>query len=118
MLFAFFVCGNNVFAQTREIKGIVSDKYGPVAGAGVVLKSNPTKGTTTDIDGKFIINATPEETLIFSFVGCADQEILVGDQQFIQVTLKESTAEFCRLFLRYPISSKLFYYLPAREFFL
>ena len=90
ILFAFFVCSNNAFAQTREVKGVVSDKYGPVAGAGVVLKSNPTSGTSTDLDGKFSIMVSPEETLVFSFIGCEDQEVKVGDAKFLNITLEES----------------------------
>lgn len=54
----------------RTITGRVIDENGePVIGATIVLKSDPTKGVTTDIDGNFTFTAPAEAMLVFSYVG-------------------------------------------------
>lgn len=78
------------FAQT--ISGTVnSDKGEKLPGVSVVIKGT-TKGTTTDKNGQFDIEARKNQTLIFSFVGYELQEMVVNDQTSIKVTLKEATA--------------------------
>lgn len=60
--------------QQTKITGIVKDEFGEsVPGANILVKGT-TNGTITDIDGKFVINAHPGETLIISFVGYANLE--------------------------------------------
>lgn len=66
------------FAQERVITGVVSDNSGlPIPGVNVLVKGT-TSGTQTDIDGKYSINATPTQTLIFNFVGMRSQEIVAS----------------------------------------
>lgn len=63
--------------QQTKITGIVKDEFGEsVPGANILVKGT-TNGTITDIDGKFVINAHPGETLIVSFVGYANLEVKV-----------------------------------------
>ena len=44
--------------EGRTVTGMVTDEYGPVTGANVVIKGT-TIGTITDLDGKFILNDVP-----------------------------------------------------------
>ncbi|MBL6647131.1 MAG: carboxypeptidase-like regulatory domain-containing protein [Flavobacteriaceae bacterium] len=75
------------FAQ-QTISGIVSDENGlPLPGATVVVE-NTNRGTTTDFDGKYLINAQIGENLIFSYVGYTDQKIKVGNTIIIDVKLR------------------------------
>lgn len=70
----------------QSVTGTVSDEDGPLPGAAVVVKGT-TRGTTTDFDGNFSIEANANETLMFSYIGYAGQEIVVGNQSTINVIL-------------------------------
>jgi TonB-linked SusC/RagA family outer membrane protein len=76
--------------QTKRITGVVSDATGPVIGANV-LEKGTTNGVITGIDGDFSINVKPGATLVISYLGYTTQEIKVGSQSIINVTLKEDT---------------------------
>ena len=57
------------FAQSKTVSGTVLDKTGEsVIGASVVVKGT-TNGTITDMDGKFLLKAPANATLIISFIG-------------------------------------------------
>lgn len=70
---------------------IVDDSGNPLSGVTVMLKGT-AKGTTTDPDGRFIINDVDEgDILIISYMGYESQEItLDGSQQQLTITLQES----------------------------
>ena len=74
--------------QTKKVTGNVSDSEGPVIGASVVEKGNPSNGAVTDLDGNFSINVKPGATIIITYIGYKTQEIVVGGQSNIQVTMK------------------------------
>lgn len=64
------------FAQERSVSGTVSDNAGlPIPGVSVLVKGTKS-GTQTDFDGKFVIKASPSQTLIFSYVGMNTQEVV------------------------------------------
>lgn len=78
-----------VSAQQRQISGTLKDGTGmTLPGVSVVLKGT-TVGTVTDSNGSFSINANPSDILVFSFIGYEQQEISVGQQTTIEVTLNE-----------------------------
>ena len=81
MLFCFLT-----FAQQKTITGVVSDSSGPLPGANVVVKGT-TRGTQTNLDGKYAIQASVGETLVFSFIGLDDQSKKVGQSNVINVRL-------------------------------
>jgi TonB-linked SusC/RagA family outer membrane protein len=63
------------FAQERSVSGIVSDNAGlPLPGVSVLVKGTKN-GTQSDFDGKYTIKATPNQVLIFSYVGMASKEM-------------------------------------------
>lgn len=76
--------------QTIAIKGTVVDGTGaPLPGVNVVVKGT-TVGTITSFDGTYSINVTgPDAVLSFTFVGYVSQEILVGNQTVIDITLAD-----------------------------
>ena len=78
--------------QQKMITGVVKDENGePIPGVSVVVKGT-TKGTLTDIDGKFSIEVTGNDKVLqFSFVGMKSQEVTVGDQRNISVTMAQET---------------------------
>ena len=82
---------NNAYAQNKSITGKVVDENGEgIPGASVTVKGTMT-GTLSSIDGTYNIDATPNATLVFSFVGYLKEEIQIGNQSKIDVTLKTDT---------------------------
>lgn len=80
-----------LFAQNK-VTGTVSDDMGPAIGVSVMEKGT-NNGVITDLDGNYVITVKPGATLVFSSIGYATQEIVVGSQSVINVLLKED-AEF------------------------
>ena len=88
MLFAY---ATNGYAQNM-VRGVVTDVTGdPLPGVSVVVKGTTT-GTTTDIDGRYSINASNTATLEFSYIGMNKQEIKVNGRSTINIILKEDVA--------------------------
>ena len=76
------------FAQST-VTGLVEDADGPLMGATVLIKGT-TRGTVTDMDGKFAIEAAKGEQLVFSYMGYASQTITITTD-VIRVLMKEDT---------------------------
>jgi len=87
------VCCVRVFAQSKNITGIVKNENGQsLEGVSVILKGT-TIGTSTDNQGKFSLQLLVNKgTLVFSYVGFATQEILLKDQTTINVQLVSEAA--------------------------
>lgn len=78
-------------AQNRSISGTVLDASlgDPVPGATVLVKGT-TRGTATDLDGKFTLPLQAgDQVLVVSFVGYITQEIEIGNQTNITINLEE-----------------------------
>lgn len=77
--------------QSKRVKGTVVDKNGePIIGANVVVKGT-TNGTITDIDGKFSLEVSDGALLDVSYIGYLNQEIKVGNQKQLAISLSEDT---------------------------
>lgn len=76
------------FAQdTATLSGTVVDENGePLVGAAVMIKDSST-GTVTDLDGAFTLAVPRGATLVVSFIGFQDQEVVPGNRNNIVVTL-------------------------------
>lgn len=84
------VAPSEAFAQGKTVSGVVSDAIGPVPGVGVFLKGNSAVGTSTDFDGKYTLSGLPSDAvLVFSALGFAEVEEVVGNRTEINVTLSE-----------------------------
>jgi TonB-linked SusC/RagA family outer membrane protein len=77
--------------QTKtRITGTVVDQAGePVIGANVIEKGT-VNGVTTDVDGRFSLEVTNNATLQVSYIGYLSQNIAVGNQTDLQITLREN----------------------------
>ncbi|MBC7845982.1 MAG: TonB-dependent receptor [Flavobacterium sp.] len=81
----------NASAQQNLISGKVVDDAGlPLPGANVIIKGS-TKGVQTDFDGKFSIQATPNNTLIVSFIGMDDATVQVGSKKNLNIVLQATS---------------------------
>ena len=87
-----FLCPNIVHGydsqQQITIQGNVTDENGnTLPGVSVIVKGT-TIGTLTDQDGKYSISLQPKsEILVFSFIGMQTQEVIIGTQTSINVTM-------------------------------
>ena len=92
-LLAFVMCCTVAFAQ-NTVSGKVKDNTGEtVIGATVQIKGGTT-GVITDIDGNYTISGVlPSDVLVFSFLGYTTQEVKVGNQKVINVTLMEDAQD-------------------------
>lgn len=77
--------------QPKSVSGKVTDSSGsPLPGVSIVVKGTTT-GIITDANGNYTVQNVPvNATLLFSFVGMKEQEIQVGEQAIIDVSLNES----------------------------
>ena len=74
------------FAQEKTVTGEVTEGGLPLPGVSVLIKGT-NKGTQTDVNGKFAINAKAGEVLVFSFIGMKDSAITVGKSNNIRVPM-------------------------------
>jgi TonB-dependent SusC/RagA subfamily outer membrane receptor len=74
--------------QQRQVSGRVTGADNePLAGVTVVLKGT-TSGTFTDSDGRFTLMAnSPEDIIVFSFIGMQTKEMVVNNNSFLEVTM-------------------------------
>jgi TonB-linked SusC/RagA family outer membrane protein len=90
LILSICLLNESLFAQ-QVISGVVTDAtQGPMVGVNVVVEGT-TLGTTTDIDGKYSLEASKIATLVFSFIGYESQSISVGEKTTINVSLKEGS---------------------------
>lgn len=74
----------------RVVKGLVVDAEGtPLPGVNVVVRGKEINGTTTSIDGKYAITAAPKDSITFSYIGFTTVSKYVGNNEKIDVVLKE-----------------------------
>ena len=92
----FLTCVSIIFSllvahSQKTISGIVNDTDGlPLPGASIVEKGT-SNGVTTDFDGNYSIMVGEDSTLVFSFVGYTSQEITVGSDDTINISLESGT---------------------------
>ena len=87
MVVCLLFLSSTLFAQTSAISGTAKDATGAtIPGVSVVVKGT-TKGTVTNSEGKYSVDAKTGDVLLFSFIGLISQEIKVGSASTIDVTL-------------------------------
>ncbi|MCJ7447366.1 MAG: SusC/RagA family TonB-linked outer membrane protein [Bacteroidales bacterium] len=94
LVFLLFTGLQAVLAQ-KTITGrvISSSDSSPIPGVSVVVKGTTT-GITTDVDGKYSIPVPNNQSVLqFSFIGYATQEVTVGNQSVVNITLAESITQ-------------------------
>lgn len=87
------------WAQSPVVEGKVTaaDDGSAMPGVSVLVKGT-SNGTSTDVNGTFRLTAPSEDAvLIFSFIGFATQEIRVGNQTILNVTLKLDTKQLAEV---------------------
>jgi TonB-linked SusC/RagA family outer membrane protein len=85
----FALC-SQVLAQTRQISGVVNDATGSgLPGVSITVKGSGI-GTVSDADGSYTIsNVNDNSILVFSYIGFTTQEVAVGANNTVDVSLTE-----------------------------
>ncbi len=89
------LCVSSALGQERVVEGTVTDAQTdtPLPGANVTVQGTNT-GTTTNAQGQYEITVSgPDAVLVFSFVGYVGQEVEVGDQSVVDVSLEEDVEQ-------------------------
>lgn len=82
----------SAWAQGQTLTGLVKETDGtPLPGVTVQIKGT-TRGTQTNSDGTYQLTNVPAgSTLVFSFIGKTPQEVAVGNQNSVDVTLADDS---------------------------
>ncbi len=85
-------CCSYLFAQQITVTGKITDgtTSETLLGASILVKGS-LQGTVSDLDGNYTITASPNDVLVFSYIGYTPKEIKVGNQTVINVVLSEDT---------------------------
>ena len=89
----FLLCFLTAFSYAQQtVRGTIIDAKGEALIGVSVLVKGTTRGTATDVAGKYEIAVDDDKaTLVFSFVGYVRKEVIVGNQSEINITLLEDT---------------------------
>ena len=82
LLLLFVLTTTFSWSQEAEITGVIKSKDDGVSlpGASVIVRGT-TKGVVSDFDGVYSIKASPNDILVFSFLGFKEKEVKVGNQK-------------------------------------
>jgi TonB-dependent starch-binding outer membrane protein SusC len=98
LLWTTTVCGVHAEGDTSDQEKVIAgsvtsaDDNIPLPGVNVLIRGT-TLGTTTDSEGRYSIPADEGAVLVFSFIGYASQEITVGTQTSIDVSMQSDFHE-------------------------
>lgn len=76
----------------KEVSGLITDSSGsPLPGVTVFVKNDKSIGTTTDVNGRYILSVPNDATIVFSMVGFEQQEVNVSGKSTINIRLMPAT---------------------------
>jgi iron complex outermembrane receptor protein len=94
LIAAMLFLAGEAIAQNKSVKGKVTDAQGGAAVSGVsILVKGTTSGAQSGADGTYSIDVPANATLVFSAIGYATQEIVVGNRSEIDVVLEAQAAK-------------------------
>ena len=77
--------------QQKAVTGRITDANGLALPGVNIIEKGTVNGVMSDADGKFNLNvASANSVLVFSFIGYVSQEVTVGTQTAINISLVES----------------------------
>jgi TonB-linked SusC/RagA family outer membrane protein len=80
-----------LLAQGSVLKGTIRDVNDiPLTGVNVVEKGT-TNGTISDIDGNFSLNVPANSTIVFTYIGFSEQEVVWNGRSVLNIVLHEDT---------------------------
>ncbi|MEM9984623.1 MAG: TonB-dependent receptor [Bacteroidota bacterium] len=93
LLLSFWLSIGTTFAQNRNVSGQVTDSEGAPLIRATVLVKGTTTGAFTDEEGRYSLPVSgPDAVLVFRYIGYEGQEVIVGEQSTVNVTLGSANA--------------------------
>ncbi|MEX2371051.1 MAG: TonB-dependent receptor [Bacteroidales bacterium] len=86
----YFLLSISAYSQVREITGTVRDEDNLSMIGVTITVEGTTRGAVTDLDGNFVIEASSEDELHFSYVGYQDRIVPVRNRTEMNVVLIEN----------------------------
>ncbi|MEH6763831.1 MAG: SusC/RagA family TonB-linked outer membrane protein [Aequorivita antarctica] len=90
-IFAFFFTYNSpTFSQNlpqKNISGIITSGADPLIGVNVLVK-NSARGSISDLEGRYSVRASANDTLVFTYVGYKLREVAVGTASIMNVVME------------------------------
>lgn len=75
----------------HEIKGLITDSSGtPLPGVTLMVKNKTSVGTTTDINGRYILLVPDNAVVVVRMIGFQEQEIPTSGRSTINIVMKPS----------------------------
>ena len=81
-----------LFGQAKTINGTISSNGEPLIGVNILVKGT-SNGAVSDFEGKFSLEAEPNDVLMFTYIGYKPLEINVDNRTEIEVMLEEDAAQ-------------------------
>lgn len=93
LIFMFFLAfAVQVSAQEKTVTGVVTEEGLPLPGVNISIKGG--QGTAqSDIDGKYSIKVSQGQTLVFTFLGMQDSNVVVGASNTLNVAMQTSATQ-------------------------
>jgi len=92
LILATFLISMQSIGQ-KTVSGVISDADAvPLPGVNVIVKGT-NKGVVTDFDGNFALETNDGDVLIISFIGFTTQEVVVGADNNLTISLNEDYAK-------------------------
>jgi hypothetical protein len=79
-------------AQQFQVQGTVTDGGNPLAGVSISVKGKSI-ATVTDYNGHYTLSASPQDILVFSYIGYRTQQVSVQGRTTINISLQENTTK-------------------------
>jgi TonB-linked SusC/RagA family outer membrane protein len=75
--------------QQNQINGAITDGTNPLPGVTISIKGKATTGTISDFNGQYKIAASPDDTLVFTFMGFRTATEPINGRKMINIQLQE-----------------------------
>ncbi|MGB3345421.1 MAG: SusC/RagA family TonB-linked outer membrane protein [Aequorivita sp.] len=89
--FALFLTYNSpIFSQNqpqKTISGIITSDTDPLSGVNVLVK-NSARGSISDLEGRYSLTASANDTLVFTYLGYKPLEVAVGSAPILNVVME------------------------------
>src|SRR5690606_30191642 len=85
---------DKIVIQQLPVQGSILDTTGtPLIGVSVSLKGQASVGTSTDLNGRYVLDVPENGVLVFSMIGFETQEVPVNGRTQIDIVLEVSTSQ-------------------------
>ncbi|MES2804100.1 MAG: carboxypeptidase-like regulatory domain-containing protein [Bacteroidota bacterium] len=75
--------------QEIQISGTITDGTSPLPGVTISIKGKAAAGTISDFDGKYSLTASPDNILIFTFIGFKTVTIPINGRSVLNIQMQE-----------------------------